>query len=141
MSYTERNTWLYGVVAIAGYAVYLALVLPRAIGHPIAEVAYQAPMLATIGGAIVAGILGGIVLGAIVPRGAARADVRDREIDRAGARAGQAFIVLGAVAALVLALASVEPFWIANVIYLGFVLSAALSSAVRIVAYRRGLRA
>jgi hypothetical protein len=38
-----------------------------------------------------------------------------------------------------MALAKVEYFWIANVIYLGFVLWAVAGSAIRLVGYRRGL--
>jgi hypothetical protein len=38
-----------------------------------------------------------------------------------------------------LALAKVDYFWIANVIYLGFVLWAVVGSAIKLVAYRRGL--
>jgi hypothetical protein len=43
------------------------------------------------------------------------------------------------VASVVLALAKVDYFWIANIIYLGFVLWAIVGSAVKLVAYRRGL--
>jgi hypothetical protein len=52
---------------------------------------------------------------------------------------GQAFLVLGGVAALLLSLAEGDHFWIANTLYLAFVLSAVIGSAARIVAYRRGL--
>ena len=40
---------------------------------------------------------------------------------------------------LLFALAELDPFWIANVIYLGL-LSAVLASVTRIVAYRRGFQ-
>ncbi|MFD2762840.1 hypothetical protein [Micromonospora eburnea] len=39
-----------------------------------------------------------------------------------------------------MALADRDQFWIANVIYLGFVLSAVVGSAAKIVAYRRGFQ-
>ena len=42
-------------------------------------------------------------------------------------------------AALVMAMAKVDYFWIANVIYLGFVLWAVAGSVLKLVAYRRGL--
>ena len=32
-----------------------------------------------------------------------------------------------------------RPFWIANAVYLGFVLSAVVGSVAKVVAYRRGL--
>ncbi|MFD9127610.1 hypothetical protein ACFV0G_23070, partial [Kitasatospora sp. NPDC059571] len=65
-------------------------------------------------------------------------DQRDREIHRFGEYIGQSFLVIGGVAALVMAMAEVDYFWIANAAYLAFVLSALMSSAAKIAAYRRG---
>ncbi|MFF5083736.1 hypothetical protein ACFY36_42370 [Actinoplanes sp. NPDC000266] len=65
-------------------------------------------------------------------------DQRDREIGRFGDHIGQSLVVAGAVTAMLLAFAEVRHFWIANVIYLSFVLSAVLGSTARIFAYRRG---
>jgi hypothetical protein len=138
MSYEEKNAWAFGVIAVLGYAVYLALVLPSAATTPIPETPYVVPMIGTIAGGIAAGILAGIVLGIATPRGA-RADVRDRDIARMGERVGSAFLVIGALGALVLAWVEAHPFWIANVLYLGFVLSAVLGVIARLVAYRRGM--
>lgn len=138
MSYQEKNTWAYGVIAALGYGAYLAVVLSRVDGGPLTAVAYAGPMLATIGAAIAAGILAGIVLGATSPDRSVR-DEREREIERMGERVGQSFLVLGGVAGLVLALLEADWFWIANALYLGFVLSALLSAAARLVAFRRGV--
>jgi hypothetical protein len=138
VSHDERSAWASGVIAIAGYVVYLALVLPQLPGRALPEVAYQLPLLCCIGGAIVAGIACGIVLGVLVPKGAVRSDDRDRSLLRRGDRIGALLAVLGAVGGLLLALAAAEPFWIANAIYLGFVLFATVSAAVRVVAYRHG---
>lgn len=44
----------------------------------------------------------------------------------------------GAIIAMALAMAEVDYFWIANVVYLAFVLAAVVSSVTRIFAYRRG---
>jgi hypothetical protein len=49
----------------------------------------------------------------------------------------RAWIMAGA-AALAMAMAELNHFWIANVIYLAFVLSSILGSATKIVAYRLG---
>ncbi len=48
-------------------------------------------------------------------------------------------LVAGAAAALLMAMARWDYFWIANVIYLGFVLRAVGGSVLKLVAYRRGL--
>lgn len=140
MSYEEKNTWLFGIIAIAGYSVYLGLLLPQAAQTPFPETPYVVPMLGTIGGAILSGILSGIVLGILSPRDAGKKDQRDREIDRFGERVGSAFLIIGALGALVLAMFEAHTFWIANALYLGFVLSGILSTIAKVVAYRRGFQ-
>ena len=70
----------------------------------------------------------------------AMASAVNREIYRFGEHIGQSFLVVGGVAALIMAMAEWDHFWIANVIYLAFVLSAILGSVAKIVAYRRGFQ-
>jgi len=65
--------------------------------------------------------------------------VRDKEIYRFGEYASRWCIVAGAAAGFFMALAKADYFWIANAIYLGFVLWAVTGSVIRLVAYRRGL--
>jgi hypothetical protein len=142
MSYEEKGTWSFLVVAIVGYAVYLWLVLPQlAEGIPADEVDYVVPMLWTIGGAIVLGIVVRIAIEIITPSESRRADVRDRQIDRAGEQVGNSLVVIASLGALVLAMLQVHWFWIANAIYLGFVLSAVLASLAKLAMYRRGVPA
>ena len=142
MSYEEKGAWQYLLIAIVGYAVYLSLVLPRlAGGTPVGDVEYVPAMLWTIGGAIVVSILLRILVEMFSPSESTKGDVRDREIGRLGERVGSGFVIAGALGALVLAMVEAEWFWIANVVYLCFVLSAILSSIVRLVAYRRGVPA
>ena len=140
MSYEEKGTWVYLAVSVAGYGVYLSLLLPQlASGVAVEDVDYVAPMLWTIGGAIVAAIVGRILVEIVFPSESTKGDVRDREIDRLGTRVGGSFVVIGALGALVLSMLEAEWFWIANVVYLCFVLSALLESITRLVAYRRGV--
>lgn len=138
MTYQERATWAYGVIAVVGYAVYLVLLFASAAETPIPETPYVIPMVATIGGGIVAGIVNGIILGILTPKGRAVTDERDVAIDHFGERVGNAFLVIGALAALVLAILDVHTFWIANVLYLGFVLSAVFGVMAKLSAYREG---
>lgn len=140
MSFEEKNTWVYAAVSLLAYGAYLAIILGRAQDVPLAEVPYAGTMLWTIGAAIAASIVGRIVIAVAWPRDADKKDERDREVYRFGEYVGQWSVVVGAAAALVLAMAEVDYFWIANAIYLSFVLSALLSSAAKLVAYRRGLR-
>jgi hypothetical protein len=88
---------------------------------------------------IVASVAGRTLAETARPSDSRRKDVRDKEIYRFGEYASRWLIVAGAAAGFFLALAKVDYFWIANVIYLGFVLWAVVGSAIRLVAYRRGL--
>ena len=100
LSYEEKGTWVYLVTSAGAYAVYLAIILGRVAGTPVADAPYVAVLLWTAGASIVASIAG---------------------------------------RTLVMAMAKVDYFWIANVIYLGFVLWAVAGSVLKLVAYRRGL--
>ena len=140
MTFDERNTWVYGVIAVLAYGAYVGIVLTRADGAPVVEVAYVVPMLWSIGAAVVVAVLGKVVIAARWPRDANQRDDRDREIDRFGEHVGQSFVVIGLIAALVLAMLNFDDFWIANVAYLAFVLSAALASVAKIAAYRGGFQ-
>ncbi|RFA17113.1 hypothetical protein B7R22_00800 [Subtercola boreus] len=138
MSFEEKRASAFLLVAVAGYTAYVILVLPAFASTPLSQVEYVSAMLATIGGAVVVGILANVTIAVATPREARRIDQRDRDIDRLGRRAGEGFVIAGSVGALSLALLQVDYFWIANILYLGFVLSAVFGSAARLIAYRWG---
>lgn len=140
MSFEEKSAWIMGVVAAGSYAVYLAIVLGLTGTMPLADFPYVAPLLWTIGASIGISIALHAVIGIFLPREAGKKDQRDREIYRFGEYIGQSFVVIGGVVALLMAMAEVQHFWIANVIYLTFVLSAILGSVAKVVAYRRGFQ-
>jgi cell division protein FtsW (lipid II flippase) len=140
MSFEEKGAWIMAVVAPTAYLAYLAVILGRADGAPLAEVSYVSTMLWTIGAAIAASIVLVILVAIASPKEADKKDQRDREINRFGEYIGQSFVVIGGVAALIMSMAELAHFWIANVIYLTFVLSAILGSVTKIVAYRRGFQ-
>lgn len=139
MSLEEKKAWSFLAVAVLAYGVYLMLLLTAAATYSATDIEYAPLMLWTIGGAIVAGIITNIAIASTSPSDARQVDQRDREITRLGEHVGQAFLVIGGVGALVLALVRADYFWIANVVYLGFVLSAVIGSIARLVAYRRGV--
>ncbi|MFB4317207.1 hypothetical protein [Actinomadura sp. 21ATH] len=141
MAFEEKRAWMTIVVSAGAYAIYVAIVLGRADGgRPLAEVPYAAALLWTIGAAIAAGIGTAIAarIATAVAGGDGRTDERDREIDHASGRIGQSFVVIGALAALLMAVAELRHFWIANAVYLAFVLSSVLGSVAKIMAYRKG---
>ena len=129
MPFEEKTAWAYGVVALAAYLTYLAIVL-------LTGADYVGPLLWTIGASIVTNIVATIAIGTVTPRGK---DQRDRDIYKFGEYVGNSFVVVGAVSALILAIIAAPHFWIANVLYLCFVLSALLGTVAKLVAYRRGL--
>ncbi|MBM2618477.1 hypothetical protein JIG36_23250 [Actinoplanes sp. LDG1-06] len=125
MTKQERRAWSLAVASLISYGVYLVLLL--------VDISYVPALLWTVGGAIVANMAVDMSFGRVE-----KPDQRDREIGRFGDHIGQSLVVAGAVAAMVMALFEARYFWIANVIYLAFVLSAVLGSTAKIFAYRRG---
>lgn len=139
MSYEEKGTWAYLVTGVAVWVGYVVLLLRRADGGPVADVAYVAPLLWAIGISILANVVGRVLVEIVRPSESYRVDARDREVARFGDYVGG--LVLSVLVAGVLALVLVEAahFWIANAIYAAFVVQVVVSSVVRLVAYRRGL--
>lgn len=135
VSFDEKVAWAYLVVAVLGYAVYLILLAVNGPG------AYVPLLIGTVVGSIVANVLARIGISISNPREADKRDQRDREIKVFGERVGQAFVIIGALAALVLSLFEAPWFWIANAVYLMFVLSAVVGSMATLFAYRKGLPA
>ncbi|MCG8925282.1 hypothetical protein [Lentzea sp. CC55] len=138
MAFEEKRAWALAVIAMVGYAVYAVVVLSRAAGRSLVDVSYADVLLWTTGLGIVAGIVSGIWFGVAARNDGLQIDERDREIGRLGDHVGQSFVVIGGMAAMVLAVLEASHFWIANVLYLCFVLSAVLGSAAKIALYRRG---
>ncbi|KRE70364.1 hypothetical protein ASG77_15985 [Arthrobacter sp. Soil762] len=140
MSFEEKSAWIMGVVAVGSYGVYLTIVLGLAGTMPLVDVPYVAPLLWTVGASIALSIALHILMGIVSPKEGGKKDQRDREIYRFGEYIGQSFLVIGGVAVLLMAMVETDHFWIANVIYLAFFLSAILGSVAKIVAYRRGFQ-
>ncbi|WP_327412105.1 hypothetical protein [Streptomyces sp. NBC_01233] len=140
MAVEEKRAWIMIVVTVVSYGAYLAVVLGRSGETPLAQVPYAAALLWTVGAAIVASIALHITVALLAPEEDNTKDQRDREIHRFGEYTGQSFVVIGGVAGLVLAMAEADQFWIANAIYLAFVLSALLGSTAKIAAYRLGFQ-
>ena len=137
MTHEEKRAWIRLVVAVLGYSAYVAVIASRADGRSLPDVPYASILLWTVGAAIVASIVAEAGMAVVIP-GASRAkDVRDREIGRLGEHIGQSFVVIGAVAAMLMAMADWDRFWIANVIYLCFVLSAILGGITKVIVYRK----
>jgi len=122
MSYEEKGTWVYLVTSAGAYAVYLVIILGRLQDTPVNQVPYAWVLLWTTVASMIAATIGRTLVETASPSDSHRRDVRDKEIYRFGEYASRWFV-----------------FWIANAIYLGFVLWAVVGSAIKLVAYRRGM--
>lgn len=139
MSYEEKGQWVYLAATTIGYGAYLVLVLGSAGSTPLPEVDYQPTLLWTIGGAIVASIIGRIAIEMIQPSDSNRGDVRDRDIGRFGEYGAGVVLGIGMVGPFILALIGADHFWIANAMYLVFSVQAVVGAVIKLIAYRRGL--
>ncbi len=138
MSYDEKRAWIYAAIAASLPAVYFVTILRQLATTDATEIAYIRPMLAAIGAAMVLNIVLSIGAALFSAEDHNKTDERDTSINLYGEyRAG---VVLG-VAMVVpfgLTLAGADHFWIAQGMYLAFVLSALASSLMKIGVYRRG---
>lgn len=138
MSYEETGVWSYLVAAVVTYAVYVALLVRRADGGPLVDTPYVSLLLWMLLVSVVISVVARVVLVAARPGEGQEVDVRDRQIARHGDTVGGQVLSIAVVGVLVLAVLEVDHFWIANAVYLAFVLQAVVSSAAKLVAYRRG---
>jgi hypothetical protein len=110
----------------------------------VAGLAWQVPMLWSIGinfvGTIVVTILATIVAG--IGAGLRHheldtsTDVRDRDIDRLGGRVALTISAGGLLAALVLAMLELDPFWIGSTAFLIGAIGATAGAIAQVRAYR-----
>ncbi len=138
MSYEEKGQWVYLAATTVAYAVYLALLLGSAGSRPLPETEYQPILLWTIGAAVAGSIIGRIALEIARPSDSTAEDVRDRDIGRFGEYVAGIVLGVGMVGPFILALIGADHFWIANAMYLVFVVQAIVGTVIKLVAYRRG---
>ena len=65
--------------------------------------------------------------------------MRDRDIGRFGEYVAGTLLGIGMVVPFILAITEADHFWIANAMYLVFVLQAIVGAVIKLFAYRRGL--
>jgi drug/metabolite transporter (DMT)-like permease len=138
MSFEERGTWLYAVVAIAVAAIYFLTILGQLPNSAVTEIDYQRPLLTAVGAAIVLSIVGMIGIGIASPNEAGKSDQRDKEVNRLGEYVGGIVLGVGMLVPFGLAMAEAPHFWIANAMYLDFVAASLIGTAVKLAVYRRG---
>lgn len=149
MPFEEKLTWVGLVVAVIVPVAYFVVVLGRLGETSAAEISYQWPLLIAMGASVVLTIVGSIAMGIgtgisaeLRGRSASeeidRKDERDKQISRHGDLVGYYASSAGVVGVLALTMLEYEYFWIASALYLSFAVGTLVSSAVKLVAYRRG---
>jgi hypothetical protein len=149
MPFEEKMTWVSGVIAVVVPVVYFVLMLGRLQDTAAADIAYQVPLVVAVVASIVLTIVGAIVMAIgtgisaeIRGRKASdeidRKDERDKSIARRGDLIGFYVSSVGIVGALILTMTQADYFWIANTIYLSFVVGTVVGSVVKLFAYHRG---
>ncbi len=148
MTFEERTQWVYLVVAAVVPAVYFIDVLHQLSATSASQIAYQRPMIIAIGVSVLATIVGSIlaaigsaISAEIAGRDASNIDKKDERdvlIGRRGELVGYYVTSVGVVGVLALTMLEYDYFWLANALYLTFVVAAIVSATVKLVAYRRG---
>ena len=134
----EINAWVLLLVSPATFFTYVGILLSGQGDSALVDSPYEPILLGAFGLTMVVALFTSFV----TPRFSSepqKRDVRDDEFERAGGYIGVAPVVVGGLAVLGMAMMEVHHFWIANVMYLSFVLAAVSSALTKIVAYRRGL--
>jgi uncharacterized membrane protein len=148
MTGEEKTAWVYGIVVILTSGTYFAWLAIQLASHPVEEIAWEVPLLVTIG----ASILGVIVLTIVSAIGGAvwsgirgrfqepdfTKDERDRDISRLADRRNYAVISIGLFGTLVLAMLDVDTLWIGNWVFLAGTVGALIEVGTKVRAYRRG---
>jgi hypothetical protein len=142
MSFEEKGTWVVTVIAVVTAGFYFATILAQLPTTAVGEIDYQVPLLTAIGATIglsIAAMIAVAILSSILSHeDAGKSVVRDRDINRLGEYVGGMVVTFGMIVPLGLALAEAPHFWIANAMYVIFVMSGLSAAVVKLVIYRRG---
>ncbi|MFI6291431.1 hypothetical protein ACIBEJ_07565 [Nonomuraea sp. NPDC050790] len=138
MSTEEKRVWVYTAVALVVPVVYFTAILRQVPGADVTRITYLPALLTAIGVAVLANVVASVATAIAAPAEAGLKDERDAAIRRYGQRTEYHVLSVGVLGVFALTVSQAAHFWIANALYLTFVLSALASGIVRVVAYRRG---
>lgn len=138
MSFREKSTWAMLAIVALVYGVYFTIVFGDLDTTDVGAVDYQGLMLVTVVVLVILAIIANVLIAAANPSEADASDERDKQINQFGEYVGGYALGVGTLIGLGMAMADVEPFWIANALLLGLVVSELVSGATKVVLYRRG---
>lgn len=149
MPFEEKLTWVNLFVTLGVATTYFVVVLTPLGEVAAAEIAYQRPLLIAVGASILLTIIGAILAaigtavsselsGRDATQDIERKDERDVAINRRGDLLGYYVASVGALGVMALTMLEYAYFWIANTLYLSFVIAALVSGVFKLVLYHRG---
>lgn len=149
MSFEEKLTWVNTVTTVAVVAVYAWIVGGQVSTTAVTQIAYQKPMLIAVGAIIALTIVGAILMAIVTAIGAEitgegsvdeidRKDERDVDINRRGEVFGYYVVSAFMLAVLGITMLEYPHFWIANLMFAGFIAAGLTTAVVKLTAYRRG---
>ena len=138
MSYEEKGVWVYILAIAATASIYAAIIVGKLSQQDVDEVDFGSTLLWSIGISIGLNIVLRILVEIFTPSDSYKVDARDKAISRRGGYVNGTIIAIGMAGPLLLTIADVDNFWVANAIYAIFIVAALASSVVQVVAYRRG---
>jgi fermentation-respiration switch protein FrsA (DUF1100 family) len=139
ISFTEGVQYAGLALSILSMLAYLGILLTRVLTDDVSvtKVAWQGPMLLVV--AIGGGLYGlGYGIARLRHKGPVE-DARDKEIQRYGESINGGLVGLTVAVSIVLLALNVEPFWVAQNLFLGSWFASFVSSAGRVAAYREGI--
>jgi hypothetical protein len=137
MTSEEKSTWIVAAATALIFGAYFVKILNDAATIPVSEIEYQDLLAVMVVLFIVLLIISHVVLAAVT-KDAGTSDERDEKIDRFGEYIGGYVLGTGMLAILILAMAEIEYFWIANAALGIMVLAELVTSGTKIIIYRRG---
>jgi hypothetical protein len=149
MSFKEKLTWVNTATTVIVAAVYAWIIGGQIAAGPVTDIAYQRPMIIALGAIVVLTIAGAIAtaIGTAVGvkvsgKGSVddidRNDERDVHISRRGDLAGYYVTSVFVFGILAMTMLELPHFWIANAVFVALLAAGLTTSAVKLVAYRRG---
>jgi len=138
MSYEEKGVWVQLVVNVVGFVAYVVVIVSRADGGPLVDTPYVSTLLWVLGIAILSAIVLRITVEMVSPSESTRGDARDRDIGRYGEYVAGGVLGVGMLVPFGLTLAELDYFWIANAMYVVFLVSSLAGIGTKLVGYRRG---
>lgn len=142
MEFSQRHTLVGTAISLVAVLTYIAIVITRALtdSAPLAEVAWQAPMLWCVGIGATLYVVAYAAL-RIQHRGQRVADERTTHIEKQAEFAASGLTGLGVLAALVMLALNADTFWVAHALLLVPWLGSLLGAGTALTAYREGIHA